>query len=388
MEKSIIKKLSFELDEKNKPIDSLENLELLAEEYDIKFSYDLITRKELITLPDHLEERYHDPYICLRMLCRKHGLFTKYLKSAINLLCHRNSFNKVHEVLTSTIWDGRDRLEELYNSVELLDIIKEPFDRIKKYYLKTYLKQFVLINCVNDKIIPIGNKVLAKNILVLTRRSDNDPCVNFLRNLLPEELKQYFEFPYSRIAEVNASLVHLCDISENYKSIQCLIKNNKWQHSRNISYCYSTTDYSFLDSYKNYDFLFVLPVSEIHDTDIDMAQVYAQLREEIETKIRTGVAIGDILRMPEEYMEDHRDCLRYAREDSYCYFLVKDFVDLDAINDEKSEPLSAFKIYKELIKRNDIKVDDTDDMADNIAKILFEFGFTRDSNFKFKVKFK
>ena len=103
---------------------------------------------------------------------------------------------------------------------------------------------------------------------------------------------------------------------------------------------------------------------------------------------KTGVAIRDILRMPEEYMEDHRDCLRYAREDSYCYFLVKDFIDLDAINDEKSEPLSAFKIYKGLIRRNDIKVDDTDDMADNIAKILFEFGFTRDSNFKFRVKFK
>ena len=51
MEKSIIKKLSFELDEKNKPITSTENLELLAEAYDIKFSYDLITRKELITLP-------------------------------------------------------------------------------------------------------------------------------------------------------------------------------------------------------------------------------------------------------------------------------------------------------------------------------------------------
>lgn len=385
-----MKKISFELDEKNKPITSPENLALLAEAYDIKFSYDVITRKELINLPEHLKEEYSfdSPYYCLKDLCQDHNLSIKYLEGAINLLCHRNRFNKVYDVLTSTVWDGRDRLEDLYDSVELLDVIKKPFNRIKKYYLKTYLKQFVLINCFNDKLVPIGHKALAKNILVLTRRSDNDPCVNFLRNLLPEELKQYFEFPYSRIAEVNASLVHLCDISENYKSIQCLIKNNKWQHSRNISYCYSTTDYSFLDSYKNYDFLFVLPVSEIHDTDIDMAQVYAQLREEIETKIRTGVAIGDILRMPEEYMEDHRDCLRYAREDSYCYFLVKDFIDLDAINDEKSEPLSAFKIYKELIKRNDIKVDDTDDMADNIAKILFEFGFTRDANFKFKVKFK
>jgi len=382
--------IKFELDEKQKPLISIENIKLLTEAYNIKFSYDSITRKKLISFPDNLKKEHIDPILHLCWFFRGHGFYIsdRMLKAGVNILCGQNRFNRVYDVLTSTVWDGRDRLEDLYSSVELLSSVVDDFDRIKKYYIKTFLKQILLTNCFNHRGNSRSDYAMSKNILVLTRRGDTDPCIDFLVNLLPVALKQYFESSYSQLEKVNATLVHLCDLANKYKSVQGLIHRNKWKHQKNISYCYTTTDRAFLDNQKNYDFLFVLPVSEIHNKSIDMLQVYAQLRNEIEHQIRTGIAIRDILRMPAEYEEDHRNCLRYAREDTYCYHLISDFIDLDVVNDDNSEPLTAYRIYKELIKRNNIKIEDTDDMADNIAKVLQQLGFEHNAEYKFRVKFK
>lgn len=381
--------IKFELGYKDRPINSTENIELLAEAYDIKFSYDSITKKELITFPEHFKEKYSyfDPYFHLSNLCIRHEIPTRHLELHITFLCHKNRFNHVRDFLLSIKWDGRDRLEELYNSVELIDTVKGDFERIKKYYLKTYLKQFVLINCFNDKGVDRYDFALAKNILVLFREYDTDPCQDFLKRLLPEDLRKYYAAPYRGLDKVNASLVHVFDLAKRYKSIQGLIYNNRYNYHRNISYCYTTSNWSFLDSYKDYDYLFVLPVSEIHEIDIDMTQVYAQLKEEIEHQIKTGVAIGDILRMPKEYMEEHNTCLRYLRDYNSCHDLILDYIDLDAVNYESSEPLTVYEIYKELNKRIKINTADTDELLSNLGKTLQLFGFKHDSDYKFRVKF-
>jgi hypothetical protein len=41
------KSIEFELGYKDRPINSIENIKLLAEAYDIKFSYDSITKKRV-----------------------------------------------------------------------------------------------------------------------------------------------------------------------------------------------------------------------------------------------------------------------------------------------------------------------------------------------------
>lgn len=58
-----MKKINFELDDNNRPLTTLENLQLLLDTHGIKYSFDLIKRKPILELVDNTDKLY--PYISL-----------------------------------------------------------------------------------------------------------------------------------------------------------------------------------------------------------------------------------------------------------------------------------------------------------------------------------
>lgn len=104
-----------------------ENLESLLSFYNISIFYDEVGREKRYILPPHLDNgsrfgadnRLNSILALIRSICEKHGYPTKNLEEFLALIADENRRHPVREWIGSCTWDGRERISELCETIQV-----------------------------------------------------------------------------------------------------------------------------------------------------------------------------------------------------------------------------------------------------------------------------
>ncbi len=286
--------------EEGKPLSTIANYQLFFNHYQIKPTYNIIKKRELILCPD-INVNIHSPDIegdkfneiySLCILCRL-GKDEKSLRKYLSTIAHQNSFNPIKLVLEAVVYDGVSRLEEFYSKM----VVLPEHEGIKRIYLKKWLMQFIFMTCLNDA----KRGLVARQVLVLQGK-EHIGKTYFLKELLPVELQDYFytaaavdltddmqvknliEHAIVEFGELPATFkksendVFKAFITKNEDKINIKYQVNHGIYRRNTTFAASVNPKDFLNSNDENTRLLVIPVEGfVKYKKVDMLQLYAEL---------------------------------------------------------------------------------------------------------------
>lgn len=108
------------LSDKGHPVNSVENLQWMLDQYGITARYNVIRKSVDIEIPGRVYEadnRANNALAELTSLAARNRLPQSTLADYVKLIADRHSHNPVVEWITSRPWDGRTRLPDLYATV-------------------------------------------------------------------------------------------------------------------------------------------------------------------------------------------------------------------------------------------------------------------------------
>jgi DNA polymerase-1 len=412
---------------KGKPTNDCENYDALFDYYGIKCSFDIILKRLVITInhseygkefkgnktkkhndnPDELESKI----IWIEHRCTRHKLSIedKYLKRYIQYVANENCVNPVKDFLMGIKWDGKDRKKEFYSRLQVLPANEQ----MRELSLSKFIKQFLCITCFNDKDIDLP----ARQILVLQGK-EHIGKTTFLRNLLPVELKEYFKTtkkvdldkPMHLKNIVEASIVEFGElkgtlmasgfdafkgfISDSEDFIDIKYKKNHQKYRRRTSYAASLNDLEFLKAEDENTRFLIVPVLSISREKFDIKQFYAQILEELKPEVSQceidDIPLTHLYEMNREELDIQIKFnlkFKYANEIDDYMGLIYTYLDVDFPTNKISRGMSSGQI---LLKMSELdgSVVINDATKRKMGKALRRAGFTNNSNYEYKVKFK
>jgi putative DNA primase/helicase len=108
--------------DKGKPKATIANLEILFRRLGIKAYYDEIAKDAVIEIPGkkyHADNKAEAQYSDIVSLCVQYGLPDAHSIEYLSNIVMKNAWNPVREWIKSRVWDGVDRLPDLYETLEM-----------------------------------------------------------------------------------------------------------------------------------------------------------------------------------------------------------------------------------------------------------------------------
>lgn len=110
------------LTDKGQPMNTVENLEYLADEYGITARYNQVRKQVEVTLPGRsytADNRANAALAELTSICARNRMPQSMLADYTKLIADRNAYNPVCDWITSKPWDGAQRVQQLLNTVKV-----------------------------------------------------------------------------------------------------------------------------------------------------------------------------------------------------------------------------------------------------------------------------
>lgn len=107
--------------DKGQPLNTVENLQHLLDEYGITVRYNQISKDVEVTIPDRGYQHDNASNCALAeitSLCARNKVPKGELEAYVKLLADANAYNPVADWITSKPWDHNDRLADLFGTVE------------------------------------------------------------------------------------------------------------------------------------------------------------------------------------------------------------------------------------------------------------------------------
>ena len=304
----ILEKLknSNTIEEKEFPIHSIEelneeNFSKLLEYLGITTKFDLITKKVIIKgMPNKFAESdlFNIISIYLKNILRNNGIkigSTKTIDEFITVELAKNNFNPVLDMLQKETWDKKDRLDELYNILDIKDEFHKTL--VKKWLYQTIAMLFNTL----DK--PIG----AEGVLTLQGKQGVGKSRFFsLLALKPEWFIDGVSIDMNNrdsiIKATSRWIVELGELDSTVKREQSSLKafitsseddirppygKSSIRRARNTSFCATVNPFDFLkDSTGNRRF-WVIPIKNIDIQKLEsngrewILQLWLQIYEDV-----------------------------------------------------------------------------------------------------------
>lgn len=108
------------LSEKGQPMNTVENLEYLLDEYGITARYNETRKQVEVHLPGRtysVDNRANCSLAELNSICARNRMPQSMLSDYVKLIADRNAYNPVRDWITSKPWDGISRLQALYDTI-------------------------------------------------------------------------------------------------------------------------------------------------------------------------------------------------------------------------------------------------------------------------------
>lgn len=305
------------------------NFEVLLKYYKIELKYNII-KKEIETYIDGKKViNTNNAIHGIKLLCSLNDLPTNLVNDTVNYFAWENSYNSWQMWVDSKKWDGIDRLQDFYNTIQVIP----EHECVKEIYLWKFLLQLIHITCLNEDLRP----KVAKLVLTLqgatntgkttwTSKLIDDTMYDHLMlghtlNLHDEtNVKKVLEHVIVELGELGATykksdidaIKNFISAPENAINVKFLARAEK--NRRTTVFVSTVNEFSFLqDSTGNSRFMCLSVIlCDIFHT-IDMQQLYAQV-------------------------------LDYARKNpNESYFLNKEEAKLQANINETMEVMSPFE---------------------------------------------
>lgn len=336
------------------------NFKLLLEHYNIIVKYDHIKKDGSISFNGIKQTNINNAINDIELLCSLNDLPMTPVSKIINTLAWENSYNSWYEWVDSKEWDGIDRVEDFYNTIEVIP----EHEIVRKKYMWKFLLQLIHISCLNENLRP----KVAKLVLTLQGKT-NVGKTTWVSKLVSDEMydnliightlnlhdktdiKKVLEHVIVELGELGSTykksdidaIKNFISAPVNVLDIKFLSRAEKYR--RNTVFVSTVNEFSFLqDSTGNSRFmcLSVTKCDIFHK--IDMQQLYAQV-------------------------------LDYARKNpNESYFLSEEEAKLQTTINESMEVMSPFeeKLYDVFDLDSDKR-----DVIMNATNILLTIGYNQ-----------
>lgn len=269
-----------------------ENFEILCKAYNVKISYDIITKRNISTMFEFEDDNLLTTEI-ESLLIRNNldkGVAAKY----VYMMGRKNKINSFKEILDNTIWDGQSRLDEFCRTINVNPI----YEDLKNLYIKKWLQQLIYLSHADEKDRKIG-----RYILVFQGKQEMGKTT-WVRSLLPVKLKNYiseglhlnFNDSMSIITCASNLIVELGELETSFKKTDIAefkaffgrskdVVNVKYipfpiTYPRTTSFIGSINDEEFLKDRTGSTRFLIIPTKNLNGYhDIDMLQLFKEIRE-------------------------------------------------------------------------------------------------------------
>lgn len=362
------------------------NFRIMCDYYNLKISYDIISKENVNSLNIKNQNSLLAIVISTMILNgMDKGLGALY----INLMGENNQINTFKNIMDNVTWDGTDRLESFYKTIE----VEEEYLEVRDLYLLKWLQQMLYLTLYD------GRRKIARNLLVF-QSSQKIGKSTWLMSLLPDHLSQYigegleldptsstkmlmcFKKIFAELGELEQSFKK-ADINQ-FKAIFGRTKdelNIKYlphpvTYTRTTSFLGTVNEINFLKDKTGSTRFLVLPVKKVNGYHgIDMLQVYKQI---IET-------IGYIdFELNEEQSERQRVINQEFEQPDIMDEMFTNVFETEFI--EGGEYMSCTEILEQIgYHKRDVKHNIRCDIANTLRKYKFDY---RKNVKKWKVKLK
>ncbi len=278
------------------PIFSEENCHILFKEYNIAIKYDVIKKENIITFDGkRKDDGGNEDITRIKLLFALNKLpnTLNLLEQTLHLIGRENKFNSWKNWIESKPWDGKDRFNELCDTVT----VRDEHIKIREVYFKRWLIQMIHMTCLND-----GPSPNSCRLVLIFQGKQLIGKSTWLTSLVPNNMKDYVQIGKSLntnndmdvLSCIRRVFVELGEITatfrksdteniKNFITSPVDILNRKYDrehetHRRRTVFFGTTNESNFLpDKTGNSRFL-VLPVLKCNvKHTVDMQQLYAQL---------------------------------------------------------------------------------------------------------------
>lgn len=299
------KRIAFpDVNDKHVPRLTLQNHKTLFAHYNVDIRYNEMTKDYEIDIPGkqfHKDTELNAKIAQLRDFCHTQGLGVGELESFVTLVGTENSYHPVRNFIDAQIWDGQDRLQAWYDSVEL--IAPNPMKQIMMYkwglsaVAALYHDGFSCEGVLTwQGLQGVGKTLQIENIIprefhnkwnkdaVVLDMSNKDSIFKALGYWITEMGEIDATFKKSDMEALKGFITEKVDVLRPpYER-----KANKYAR-RTVFYA-SVNETNFLQDDENRRF-WVLAVRKFHHAQIDCGQFWAQMKhcyQQIRDRIRTA----------------------------------------------------------------------------------------------------
>lgn len=279
----------------NAPLFTLDNFTVLLKEYNVEIKFDVIKKEQVIFFEGKREPNLNSALTRLKLFCTLNKLPYALVSETVNKVSLINKINTWRNWIESKKWDGIDRLEEFYNTLEVLPEHK----RIRDIYLRKWLLQMIHSTCLNDNKKP----KMARMVLTFQGPSSIGKT-SWVAALAPDKMYDYVATGIILDTNKDTSIkkciehvvVELGEIASTYrKSDIDALKNFISSHTdildikyiaraekfrRMTVFCATVNEMNFLQDQTGNTRFLCLPVLKCNAFhNIDLQQLYMQLLE-------------------------------------------------------------------------------------------------------------
>lgn len=279
------------LSDKGQPMNTVENLEYLLNEYGISAKYNQVRKGVEVVVPGRsytLDNRANCSLSELTSICARNRMPASNLAEYVKLISDRNAYNPACDWITSKAWDGRQRVQQLLDTVTTTGEV----------WLKDALMRRWLLSAVAAVFQPTGFE--GHGCLVFTGAQGVGKTTWF-RRLVPGDLKLVLVGAMLDPADkdsvtnvVSHWIVELGELDATFRKadiarLKSFIPKAEdklrrpydridSEYQRRTVFCASVNDDRYLVDDTGNRRWWTVPVASIdYQHDIDMQQVWAEL---------------------------------------------------------------------------------------------------------------
>ena len=311
------KKKDYNKDETGKM--TIENLAFYLEQKNIKVKYNIIShRMEIEGFKSENQEQLVEnaPALMEDDLKDLTGNTQTRIASYLNVLAARNDYNPILDTINSTVWDGKNRLNDLFKLLGIDTNTDE--NKYNRIFLRKWLMQCIC-GLHNDMKKPFSldivlvfkgkqgtGKTRLLEALALDSRYFGDGVVLDVRN--KDDIMQSLSKWICELGEISSTFKKDIDslkafISKSVDEFRVPYGKTAVQYPRMTSFCGTVNEDEFLiDRTGNRRFA-VIPLQEdlyIDYDDIknfDFLQLWAEINKCIENMVKNGKSYSEIFRL-------------------------------------------------------------------------------------------
>lgn len=373
------------IDVKNKKLDpkfTKNNFEILLKHYNIELKFNVI-KKEIEIYKDNIKSTNINQAINdIELLCTLNDLPYNLVSKTINNLAISNHYNSWKTWICSEKWDGVDRLQDFYNTIEVIP----EHEFVKKIYLWKFLLQLIHITCLNENPRPKMAKLVltlqgktnaGKTSWIPTLVSDNmfDHVVSGQNFDLSKEtdVKKIVEHVIVELGEVGAIYKKVgVDTVKNFISSTEDLLNIKYieraQKTRRTTVFVATVnEFSFLqDSTGNSRFMCLSVTKCDIYHKVNMQQLYAQVLEYARNNMNESYFLNEKETLIQEKLNETMELKSPVEEKIHDIFDLDSNLREDVMN--ATNVLLTLGYNQQFIKKS---------LTNEVSKILDKMNFKR-----------